>query len=99
VEWKCDSLNLPSRNAATRFGFSFDGIFHQHLIIKGKNRDTAWYSILDHQWRGALRVGYESWLTPSNFDEMGQQISPLRLTSLSSEGGAESAAERNEMRG
>jgi RimJ/RimL family protein N-acetyltransferase len=72
VEWKCNALNEPSRRAARRFGFTFDGIFHQHLIVKGRNRDTAWYSILDGEWPG-IRAGFVAWLSPENFDEHGTQ--------------------------
>lgn len=76
VEWKCDSNNLPSRRAAERFGFKYEGLFRQHMIVKGKNRDTAWFSILDNEWN-SLKTSYESWLDPSNFDENGQQIQTL----------------------
>jgi RimJ/RimL family protein N-acetyltransferase len=76
-EWKCDSLNEPSRRAALRFGFEFEGIFRQHLWVKGKNRDTAWYAMLDGQWPG-LRSAYERWLDPGNFDSAGRQRTPLR---------------------
>jgi RimJ/RimL family protein N-acetyltransferase len=71
-EWKCDSLNEPSRRAALRFGFQFEGIFRQHMWIKGKNRDTAWYAMVDGDWP-ALRAAYERWLDPQNFDAAGQQ--------------------------
>ena len=71
-EWKCDSLNLPSRAAAERFGFTYEGLFRQAVIYKGRNRDTAWYSIIDAEWT-ALRRAYESWLAPENFDARGQQ--------------------------
>ena len=71
-EWKCDSLNAASRKAAERLGFSFDGIFEQALVYKGRNRDTAWYSILDRDWP-ALKSAYTSWLDPGNFDESGAQ--------------------------
>jgi RimJ/RimL family protein N-acetyltransferase len=77
VEWKCDSLNLPSRNAALRFGFQFEGIFRQHLIIKGKNRDTAWYALLDEDWRVKEKRVYQLWLAQTNFDESGKQIQSL----------------------
>ncbi len=72
LEWKCDSLNAPSRRAAERFGFTFEGIFRQHMITKGRNRDTAWYSIIDSEWP-ARRAAFESWLAPENFDEEGRQ--------------------------
>lgn len=76
-EWKCDTLNEPSRAAALRFGFKFEGIFQQHLIIKGKNRDTAWYAMLDHQWPG-LKTAYQAWLSPANFDASGIQVQKLQ---------------------
>ncbi len=71
-EWKCDSLNTPSRRAAGRLGFSFEGIFRQAVVYKGRNRDTAWFSILDREWP-ALRGAYEHWLSPANFDDSGRQ--------------------------
>ncbi|MBM3490801.1 MAG: GNAT family N-acetyltransferase [Alphaproteobacteria bacterium] len=71
-EWKCDTLNAPSRRAAIRFGFRFDGIFPQATIYKGRNRDTAWYSIIDRHWP-ALKAGYREWLAPANFDAAGRQ--------------------------
>lgn len=75
-EWKCDSRNAPSRAAAERLGFSYDGLFKQALVYKGRNRDTAWYSVLDHEWP-ALQLGYEFWLSPDNFDEKGVQRETL----------------------
>jgi RimJ/RimL family protein N-acetyltransferase len=71
-EWKCDSLNEPSRKAAVRYGFTFEGIFRQAIVYKGRTRDTAWYSMLDSEWP-ALRAGYEAWLAPENFDAQGRQ--------------------------
>ena len=71
-EWKCDSLNEPSRRAAARLGFTFEGIFRQAVVYKNRNRDTAWFSILDSEWP-ALRGAYEQWLAPGNFDEQGRQ--------------------------
>jgi RimJ/RimL family protein N-acetyltransferase len=71
-EWKCNNRNEPSKRAAERFGFSFEGIFRQHMIVKGENRDTAWYSIIDKEWP-ALRKAYEGWLDPANFDSDGNQ--------------------------
>ena len=68
LEWKCDALNAPSRAAADRFGFSFDGIFEQAVIYKGRNRDTAWYSLLDRDWPPVGR-GFERWLSPENFGD------------------------------
>jgi RimJ/RimL family protein N-acetyltransferase len=75
-EWKCNALNEPSRRAAARFGFVFEGIFRKHMIIKGENRDTAWFSIIDDDWP-RLRAGYERWLDPANFDAGGIQKSKL----------------------
>jgi RimJ/RimL family protein N-acetyltransferase len=71
-EWKCDAFNEPSRQAALRLGFQFEGIFRQHMIVKGRSRDTAWYSMLDSEWP-ARRAAFERWLSPSNFDEEGRQ--------------------------
>jgi RimJ/RimL family protein N-acetyltransferase len=71
-EWKCDSLNAPSRAAAERYGFTFEGIFRNAIVYKGRNRDTAWYSITDQEWP-RVRSGLEAWLDPANFDERGQQ--------------------------
>ena len=67
-EWKCNSLNAASRRAALRLGFAFEGIFRQHMIIKGQNRDTAWYAILDSEWPDR-RAGFEAWLAADNFDQ------------------------------
>lgn len=72
MEWKCDAGNEPSRRAAARLGFNFEGVFLQHLIVKGRNRDTAWFSILDGEWP-RLRAAYEQWLAPENFDGNGRQ--------------------------
>ncbi len=77
LEWKCDSLNEPSRRAAERFGFVFEGVFRQHMVVKGRNRDTAWFSIVDGEWP-AVRAGFEAWLSPQNFDEEGYQRKSLR---------------------
>lgn len=71
-EWKCNNDNEPSKRAAERFGFTFEGIFRQHVVVKGQNRDTAWYSIIDKEW-AALRRAYEAWLDPDNFDADGNQ--------------------------
>jgi RimJ/RimL family protein N-acetyltransferase len=71
-EWKCNALNAPSRAAAARLGFSFEGVFRQHMIVKGRNRDTAWFSILDGEWP-ACRTAFEGWLAPDNFDATGRQ--------------------------
>ena len=75
-EWKCNDRNLPSKAAAMRFGFSFEGIFRQDMILKGESRDTAWFSMLDSEWP-ALRAEYERWLAPDNFDAQGLQKSKL----------------------
>ena len=81
-EWKCNALNIPSRRAAQRLGFSFEGIFRQHMVIKGRNRDSAWFSILDSEWP-ALREAYAAWLTPANFTADGMQRERLSdLTQL-----------------
>ena len=79
LEWKCDALNAPSRRAALRYGFTFEGIFRQHMIIKGRNRDTAWYAIIDKDWP-RIREGFDTWLDPANFDENGIEKAKLRLT-------------------
>ena len=71
-EWKCDHLNAPSRAAALRYGFQFEGIFRQAIVYKGRSRDTAWYSIVDREWP-AVRHGFEQWLRPENFEANGQQ--------------------------
>lgn len=75
-EWKCNNDNAPSKRAALRFGFSYEGLFRQHMVAKGRNRDTAWYSMIDGEWPG-LRAGYEAWLSPDNFDNNGQQKARL----------------------
>jgi RimJ/RimL family protein N-acetyltransferase len=71
-EWKCNALNLPSRRAAERLGFTFEGVFRQHMVVKGQNRDTAWYSMLDSEWP-ARKLAFEAWLEPENFDAEGRQ--------------------------
>ena len=71
-EWKCDALNLPSRRAALRLGFTFEGIFRQHMIVKGRNQDTAWYSMIDTEWP-SRKARFEQWLDPGNFDANGHQ--------------------------
>jgi RimJ/RimL family protein N-acetyltransferase len=71
-EWKCDALNAPSRAAAERFGFTYEGIFRQATVVKGRNRDTAWYAAIDGEWP-RLRAMFEAWLAPENFDASGQQ--------------------------
>ncbi|HEY6993694.1 MAG TPA: GNAT family protein [Xanthobacteraceae bacterium] len=71
-EWKCNALNETSRQAALRLGFSFEGIFRQHMIQKGRSRDTAWYSMLDREWP-SRKARFEKWLSPENFDAAGRQ--------------------------
>lgn len=75
-EWKCHSLNEPSRRAATRLGFTYEGLFRQAMVTKGRNRDTAWFSLLDSEWPAA-RDAFEAWLDPANFDAAGTQIHSL----------------------
>jgi RimJ/RimL family protein N-acetyltransferase len=82
-EWKCNALNGASRRAALRMGFRFEGIFRQHMIIKGRNRDTAWFSMLDCDWP-ERKANFERWLEPGNFDEEGRQR--LALSELNSGG-------------
>jgi len=72
LEWKCDALNEPSRRAALRYGFTFEGIFRRHMVVKGRNRDTAWFAMLDTEWR-QCRAALERWLNPNNFDPNGKQ--------------------------
>lgn len=78
-EWKCNSLNEPSRRAALRLGFSYEGLFRQHMIVKGRNRDTAWYAMLDSEWEGSIQAAFERWLDPSNFDPDGRQRTRLEV--------------------
>lgn len=85
-EWKCNALNAPSQAAARRFGFTFEGVFRQHMIVKGRNRDTAWFSLLDSEWPLAKRA-FEAWLAPDNFDAEGRQKE--RLDSLRARLGGE----------
>ena len=75
-EWKCNALNAPSRAAAERYGFRFEGIFRQAEIVKGRNRDTAWFSIIDREWPG-IKAAFERWLDPGNFDGDGRQRASL----------------------
>ena len=79
-EWKCHNLNEPSKRAALRFGFTFEGVFRQHMVAKGRNRDTAWFAMIDGDWP-RLKVGYEAWLRPENFDASGQQKTKLTFPS------------------
>lgn len=75
-EWKCNALNAASRRAAQRLGFSYEGVFRQAMVVKGRNRDTAWFAVIDGEWP-ALKEAFEAWLAPVNFDENGQQIEKL----------------------
>jgi RimJ/RimL family protein N-acetyltransferase len=79
-EWKCDSCNVPSRLAARRFGFTYEGLFRQAIVNKGRNRDTTWFAIVDGDWNGGLKDAYLRWLDPENFDAAGRQ--KLRLSEL-----------------
>jgi RimJ/RimL family protein N-acetyltransferase len=76
-EWKCDALNAPSRRAASRLGFTFEGIFRQAVVYKGRSRDTAWFSVIDSEWP-AREASFVTWLDPANFDTDGRQRRPLR---------------------
>ncbi|KAG2412976.1 hypothetical protein HFD88_010535 [Aspergillus terreus] len=73
VEWKCNSLNEGSRRAALRYGFTYEGTFRQHMVVKGRNRDTAWFSMLREEWDGGIKAAMEGWLDPGNFDDNGRQ--------------------------
>jgi len=76
-EWKCDSCNLPSRAAATRFGFTYEGMFRQAIVNKGRNRDTTWFAIVDGDWKRGLEAAFQGWLDPANFDASGRQKQSL----------------------
>ncbi|CAL5867137.1 uncharacterized protein PFLUO_LOCUS1349 [Penicillium psychrofluorescens] len=78
VEWKCDSLNAPSRKAALRLGFVHEGIFRQHMVVKGRSRDTAWFSMLRDEWTGNVKGAMEKWLGEENFNDDGSQKKPLQ---------------------
>lgn len=78
-EWKCNALNEASRRAALRFGFTYEGTFRRHMLVKGRNRDTAWFAITDDEWP-AIEAAFERWLAPDNFDEAGKQ--KIRLSDL-----------------
>jgi RimJ/RimL family protein N-acetyltransferase len=82
-EWKCNNRNTASKNAALRYGMAHEGVFRQHMVVKGENRDTAWYSMLDAEWPAARRA-MERWLDPQNFDPSGSQI--RRLEDIRAEG-------------
>ncbi|MBX9591734.1 MAG: GNAT family N-acetyltransferase [Hyphomonadaceae bacterium] len=85
-EWKCDTLNAPSRAAALRLGFRYEGLFRQAVVYKGRNRDTAWFSIIDGEWP-ALKRAYEQWLAPENFDAAGRQRRKLTELVAAARGG------------
>jgi RimJ/RimL family protein N-acetyltransferase len=76
LEWKCNALNAASRGAAERFGFRFEGVFRKHQVIKGRNRDTAWFAITDDEWPG-VRAAFKAWLAEDNFDGDGKQVRAL----------------------
>lgn len=76
LEWKCDALNEPSMRAAHRLGYTFEGVFRQHVVVKGRSRDTAWWAMTDGEWP-AVRARLDAWLDPSNFDEAGRQRTAL----------------------
>src|SRR4029077_12533738 len=80
-EWKCDALNEPSRTAAARLGFTYEGRFRNALVYKGRNRDTDWYSVTDAEWQH-LRPAYEAWLHPANFDDQRRQRAPLACRTI-----------------
>lgn len=84
-EWKCDSLNEPSRRAADRLGFTYEGRFRNHMVIKGRNRDTDWFSVTDSEWP-SVRAAHEQWIDPANFDEDGQQRTALVSTRSAADG-------------
>ncbi|MBN8743331.1 MAG: GNAT family N-acetyltransferase [Thiomonas arsenitoxydans] len=93
LEWKCNALNAASREAARRLGFSFEGVFRQAAVVKGRNRDTAWFSIIDGEWP-ALRAAFTRWLAAENFDEKGRQRERLSaLTTAALRGAADDQAE------
>ena len=87
LEWKCNALNAASRRAAVRFGFIFEGVFRQHMVVKGHNRDTAWYALIDSGWP-VVRAGFEAWLDPANFDAAGRQRRTLEELRTGLEGRA-----------
>ncbi len=83
LEWKCNDLNDKSRAAALRFGFTFEGVFRQHMIVKGRNRDSAWFALLDKHWP-RVKANFEAWLDPANFDDQGRQRRSLRSLNANS---------------
>ena len=76
-EWKCDDLNEASKRAARRYGFSYEGLFRQAVIYKGRNRDTAWFSIIDTEWP-TIKMAFEGWLSAENFSDDGRQKTSLK---------------------
>ena len=82
LEWKCNALNARSRQAAVRYGFRYEGTFYNHVIVKGHNRDTAWYSIIDREWP-EIRSAFQTWLEPTNFDSQGNQRVALSVLTAS----------------
>lgn len=82
-EWKCNNRNEPSKRAAERFGFKYEGLFRQHMVVKGENRDTAWFSIIDGEWP-ARKAAFERWLEPANFDKDGRQKTSLAALNAAS---------------
>ncbi|KAL3661133.1 hypothetical protein V7S43_013742 [Phytophthora oleae] len=80
IEWRCDSCNLSSRGAATRFGFTYEGLFRQAFVYRGRNRDSTWFSIIDSDWESGIKDTFERWLVNSNFNDEGKQ--KLRLSEL-----------------
>ena len=87
-EWKCDAGNAPSRRAAARYGFAFEGVFRQHMIVKGRNRDTAWFAMIDRDWP-ELAAAHRRWLDPANFDADGRQRERLGELTAGARLGAE----------
>jgi RimJ/RimL family protein N-acetyltransferase len=78
LEWKCDDLNSPSKQAALRYGFTFEGVFRKHMIYKGRSRDTCWFAIVDTDWENVVKPAFKAWLDESNFDEAGCQRKRLQ---------------------
>jgi RimJ/RimL family protein N-acetyltransferase len=96
LEWKCDSLNEPSKRAAERFGFTYEGLFRQHMVVKGRNRDTTWFSMTDGEWP-VRKAAFEAWLAPENFDESGRQRRSLAALRGSAQGkGSSSEGDQGE---
>jgi RimJ/RimL family protein N-acetyltransferase len=89
LEWKCNALNAASRRAAVRFGFKFEGVFRKQQVVKGRNRDTAWYALVDDDWP-PIRAAFEAWLAPENFDAEGRQQRSLASFTAPTEGYSES---------